>query len=246
MIHVGCCGFPVSRRRYFELFKVVEVQQTFYQVPKRETLVKWREEAPKDFEYIIKAWQGITHPLTSPTWRRYKGELWGSKENYGLLKYTNEVLKAWEITVSALDALKGDKVVIQLPPKLEWNNQTKDDIKKTLTEFSKYNVVLIVEPRHESWLNSEVETFFKKLKIVHCVDPFKNIEFKTSNLVYYRLHGINGYKYSYKYTDSDLRKLLERVYKAIEGCKIDAYVMFNNKYMFDDALRFIKLIRKLE
>ena len=31
---VGCCGFPISLRRYAEEFSVVEVQQTFYQPPR--------------------------------------------------------------------------------------------------------------------------------------------------------------------------------------------------------------------
>ena len=32
-VKVGCCGFPVSMKRYFQEFRVVEVQKTFYKPP---------------------------------------------------------------------------------------------------------------------------------------------------------------------------------------------------------------------
>ena len=37
MTRVGCCGFTVSRQVYFETFRVVELQQPFYQPPKVPT-----------------------------------------------------------------------------------------------------------------------------------------------------------------------------------------------------------------
>ncbi len=37
LINVGCCGFAASQKKYFELFDVVEIQQTFYQIPEIKT-----------------------------------------------------------------------------------------------------------------------------------------------------------------------------------------------------------------
>ncbi len=68
-VKVGCCGFPGGMRGYFSRFEVVEVQQTFYQPPRMETALRWRREAQADFEFVIKAWQLITHPSSSPTYR---------------------------------------------------------------------------------------------------------------------------------------------------------------------------------
>lgn len=72
MVKVGCCGFPVSRARYFGAFGVVEVQRTFYQPPAKELAEKWKRQSPGDFEYTLKAWQLITHEPTSPTYRKLK------------------------------------------------------------------------------------------------------------------------------------------------------------------------------
>ena len=242
MIYIGCCGFPVSRKRYYKEFSVVEVQQTFYRVPKTETMEKWRSEAPDDFEFIVKAWQGITHPVTSPTWRRYKKEIEGDRAGYGLLQYTEEVMASWRETLRALEALKGNKVLIQLPPKLMWKEDTKKDIKSTLREFLKYGYIIIVEPRHRSWYIDEVRKFFYETGIVHCVDPFKNKSFNAGGISYYRLHGIDGYNYGYKYTDEDLHRLVDMI--GEDNLDKDCYIMFNNKYMYEDANRLRELISK--
>ena len=44
MIKVGCCGFPVRKGLYYERLRVVEVQQTFYQLPRLSTGERWRKE----------------------------------------------------------------------------------------------------------------------------------------------------------------------------------------------------------
>ena len=50
MITLGMCGFTIGPAAYCEQFRVVEVQQTFYDPPPT-TLQGWREEAPPDFEF---------------------------------------------------------------------------------------------------------------------------------------------------------------------------------------------------
>ena len=71
-IHVGTCGFPISRRKYFEEFTTVELQDTFYNKPDPGKLSNLRREVPEHFIFNMKAWQAITHPPTMPTWRRAK------------------------------------------------------------------------------------------------------------------------------------------------------------------------------
>jgi uncharacterized protein YecE (DUF72 family) len=87
-IKVGCCGFPCSRKRYYENFDVIEIQKTFYNPPRIETAEKWRSDAPKNFEFTLKAWQLITHPKESPTYRKAKlnlSEIRGREENFVVL-----------------------------------------------------------------------------------------------------------------------------------------------------------------
>ena len=64
---VGCCGFATAQEKYFQAFSCVEIDSSFYQLPKVETAARWRAAAPPDFEFAIKAWQVITHRATSRT-----------------------------------------------------------------------------------------------------------------------------------------------------------------------------------
>ncbi|HVF40093.1 MAG TPA: DUF72 domain-containing protein, partial [Gemmatimonadaceae bacterium] len=66
------CGFTIGAAAYFKRFRVLEVQQTFYDPPPLANMAKWRADAPPDFEFTIKAWQVITHLGTSRTYRRLR------------------------------------------------------------------------------------------------------------------------------------------------------------------------------
>ena len=39
----------------------MELNSTFYQYPREKTVEGWREKAPKDFEFTVKAHQDISH-----------------------------------------------------------------------------------------------------------------------------------------------------------------------------------------
>jgi len=67
---VGCCGFIVSQAEYFKLFPLIEIQNTFCQLPRLGTAKKWRDSAPPGFEFTMKAWQLITHEPSRPSYRR--------------------------------------------------------------------------------------------------------------------------------------------------------------------------------
>jgi uncharacterized protein YecE (DUF72 family) len=67
---VGCCGWGMAQEEYYRQFELLEVQTTFYQPPQEDTARRWREEAPRDFEFGVTAWQLIIHGRASLTHRR--------------------------------------------------------------------------------------------------------------------------------------------------------------------------------
>ncbi|MBE0415204.1 MAG: DUF72 domain-containing protein, partial [Dehalococcoidia bacterium] len=96
MTKIGCCCFPKGMKHYFSRFKLVEVQQTFYKPPQVATALMWRGKTPTDFEFAIKAWQLITHPCSSPTYRKAGLNIPQGKEaSYGFFRPTAEVMGAW-------------------------------------------------------------------------------------------------------------------------------------------------------
>ncbi len=100
---VGTCGFPTARSRYYSLFKVVELQDTFYDLPTQERMSNLRREAPADFQFAVKVFQGLTHTSDSPTWRRIRrARLTGDLSNYGSLRPTRENLELWDEFVNVV------------------------------------------------------------------------------------------------------------------------------------------------
>src|ERR1700712_2655459 len=71
-VKLGLCGFTLAQARCAAPSPVGEIQQTFYQPPAATVMDRWRATAPPGFEFTLKAWQLITHPATSPTYRRLK------------------------------------------------------------------------------------------------------------------------------------------------------------------------------
>jgi uncharacterized protein YecE (DUF72 family) len=113
---VGCCGFPISLRRYAEEFSVAEVQQTFYQPPALRTLEKWRGAVSTGFEFTLKAWQLITHEASSPTYRRLREELGAQqRREAGAFRLNETVMYGWRRTLECARALGSRCVLFQCP-----------------------------------------------------------------------------------------------------------------------------------
>lgn len=239
-VKVGCCGFGTSRQSYFKKFDAVEAQQTFYDPPQIETLKKWRDEAPATFQFTLKAWQLITHPASSPTYKRMKTQFSESELKYaGYFNDSEIVCKGWEKTLECAKALAAVAVVFQCPASFL---PTQENIKRILNFFQMLHksykaevdkLKLVWEPRGE-WDDKIIFDICKESNLIHCVDIFLRKPV-TAGLFYFRLHG--GKYYNHKYTDSELKQLPE-IFKKFEG----GYCMFNNLSMLDDAMRLKKLL----
>ena len=236
MVKVGCCGFAVARERYYENFEVLEIQKTFYQFPRLKTVLKWREEAPKGFEFTLKAPQLITHLPSSPTYRKLGYSIpEKEKANYGFFKPTDAVFEAWKKTLEIAQLLEAKIVIFQMPPSFQPTVENKRNMKKFFKKIKRQGLRLVWEPRVK-WEGKDIKSLCSELGLIHCVDPFK-AEAIPGEFAYFRLHGMSGYRY--RYTDRDLRKLKVRCKE-----KKEIYCMFNNIYMFEDASRFKKVAGK--
>jgi uncharacterized protein YecE (DUF72 family) len=241
-IRVGCCGFPMAKAEYYRRFPVVEIQQTFYNMPRIHTAERWRKEAitsrarsgQSDFEFTMKAWQLITHETASPTYRRLRKAIpVDQKELYGSFRPTEPVLKAWTETAAVAHALGARAIVFQCPPRFTPTPEHVENLRRFFQSTDRGTFRMAWEPRGE-WPPNLVGRLCKELDLVHVVDPLKQDPL-SEGLRYFRLHGVTGYRYLH--TDEDLRKLAEQ-------CAGDAptYVLFNNQFMGEDALRFQKLL----
>ena len=235
IIKVGCCGFPINKKEYYKKFDLVELQSTFYQLPaKIETVRKWREEAPKDFIFSLKAWQLITHPASSPTYKRLKEKIL-KPENYGFFKPTKEVFEAWQRIKEVAKALAAKIIVFQSPASFKPIKENIENLRKFFKKEKNKTFIFAWEPRGK-WEEDLIKNLAKELNLVHCVDPFKQ-KSTFGKINYFRLHGKPGYNLRYEYNEGDLKELLKFCDKK------ENYVLFNNLSMLKDALKFKFLIK---
>lgn len=244
-MYVGCCGYCVSRSRYYKVFKTVELQETFYDLPPLERLESLRREAPEGFVFNMKAYQGVTHDLDSPTWRRSRRrpseELRG---RIGHLRPTKENLELWDEIVERARAIGARVVVVQTPPSFGYSEENFRAAREFFSSTVTSNFIVGWEPRG-TWLDNpdkvrEIVEAFESL--IHVVDPFRARPVLVKDVSYFRLHGIGGKEvnYSYKYTDEDLRALCGFVSEVARTSR-EIFIMFNNVAMAQDSQRFIAL-----
>jgi uncharacterized protein YecE (DUF72 family) len=234
MIKVGCCGFGKARGTYFRKFDLVEVDQTFYQVPLPKTASRWRQEAGRKFEFTVRAWQLITHPSDSPTYEKVKDRLPAKKlKNYGWFQLTGEVLSAWERTAEVARNLDARMILFESPPSFIPEKTCIDNLTKFFGSIDRGGFSMVWEPR-SPWPEDLVISLCRDLDLIYGCDPFAQHPL-TPSPWYLRLHGKNGEE---PHSDKDLRSL-RRLLASVE----DAYVLFDNETMISDATRFRKMLK---
>ncbi len=128
---------------YASSLGTVEINNTFYRMPKPEVLAKWAAAVPDTFRFAIKAPQRITHMQR--------------------LKVEDDSLAYF---VKALDALGGKLgvVLFQLPPFL------RKDVTRLRTFLSHVpkSLVTSFEFRHESWHDDEVFSVLREHRAALC------------------------------------------------------------------------------
>jgi len=234
---VGCCGFPVARQLYYRSFPVVEVQQTFYQPPQVATAARWRMEAPEDFEFIVKAWQLITHRPSSPTYRRLKEPIAADRrEAYGNFQLSAEVKSAWARTAEIAKALRARIVLFQCPASFTCSQANVENLRAFMRQVDREGLRFAWEPRG-GWPAELITELCQELDLIHVVDPFRT-ESLHGRPAYFRLHGITGAGYRYSHADfAQLAQALDE--------KGEAYCLFNNIAMYDDARRFMEFLKRI-
>jgi uncharacterized protein YecE (DUF72 family) len=131
-------------RFYAERFPTVEINNTFYRMPKRDVLEKWSAEVPEQFTFVVKASQRITHI------KRLKD-------------VASEVQYLFE-TISVLGPKLGP-VFFQLPP---FSRKDTDRLRSFLETLPKDRPIAF-EFRHASWFDDEIYTALRAHNVALCL-----------------------------------------------------------------------------
>jgi uncharacterized protein YecE (DUF72 family) len=151
---------------YSSRFPTVEVNNTFYRMPKEKTMLEWADQVPPSFRFGIKASQRITH-------------------NKRLADVANDVEYFTRIC-SVLGERRGPSL-FQLPPNL------KKDLPRleTFLEVLPRRWQAAMEFRHPSWFDEAVYEVLRRHDCALCLaeqDDFETPTVATATWGYVRLH----------------------------------------------------------
>ncbi|HYG01831.1 MAG TPA: DUF72 domain-containing protein [Chryseosolibacter sp.] len=234
---IGCSGFSyrhwkgefypddVPARRWFEYycehFNTVELNVTFYRMPKPETFRAWYERSPADFRFTVKAPRLITH------FRKF-------------LNTKNDILNFYNTIEKGLGGKLGT-VLFQLPPNLVYSEENLERILLSLDDhFSN-----VIEFRDQSWWNPRVLDELKLRNVTFCGISYPGLPddvTKTNPVMYYRFHGVPDlYRSAYKL--SELKKVVNEI--STKRSVEEVYIYFNNDInvsAIDNARQVQKLV----
>jgi len=251
-VKIGVCNFT---KKLYGLFNVVEVQKIFYNIPRKTTIKKWREEAPENFEFTFKVFQGLTHDKSSPTWRRFTGKLTATEMNLvGNLRITDVTKRFIDEMVDIAKILDSPVIVVQTPAKFKPSNENFNNAVEFFQVFeerlnrAKVKSYIGWEPRGD-WLQmpEKIKSILHATnRVIHVVDPFFSTPVEITEVIYFRLHGKPYLNYKYQYTLQDFTKLRKTINEITEMNAKKIYIMFNNVRMIDDAKRFLEFLASEE
>jgi uncharacterized protein YecE (DUF72 family) len=129
---------------YVERFATVEINNTFYRLPPRETFAAWHARVPPGFVVVVKASRYLTHIKR--------------------LQEPEDSVKLFMERAEALGTSLGP-VLVQLPPQLRAEPERLD---ATLGAFGP-RVRVAVEPRHPSWFVDDVRAVLERHGAALCL-----------------------------------------------------------------------------
>ncbi|MGH7731244.1 MAG: DUF72 domain-containing protein [Candidatus Eiseniibacteriota bacterium] len=131
-------------RYYAERFPTVEINNTFYRMPKESLIQAWADQVPESFTFVLKASQRITHFLR--------------------LKECGELLTYLFRVTSSLGPRLGP-LLFQLPPNFKKDVPRLQGFFDAMPERRR----VAVEFRHASWFDDEVYETLRRQGAALCV-----------------------------------------------------------------------------
>lgn len=213
---------------YARHFNTVELNYSFYHLPRRATYENWIKQMPPGFELAVKVWRAISQA------------------------HLDGVDERWQTFVEPALAL-GERLgpfLLQLPPSYAATPERLDRLAHFLELAARTPAARIaVEFRHSSCFTGEVLDLLRRhgaaLVIAHSSRYPSPEPAASARFVYFRFHGPREL-FASSYSDAELRRwaAVARTYLA-EGR--DVYAYFNNDasgYAIGNARTLMKIITR--
>ncbi|GAA0326827.1 DUF72 domain-containing protein [Bacillus carboniphilus] len=256
MIYIGLAGWGDHDRlyeggtpqkdklkTYASHFPIVEVDSSFYAITKESTVEKWVQETPQTFQFVVKAYQGMTG--------HNRGDIpFSTKE---------EMFQVFKQSIRPyIQQNKLAMVLFQFPP---WFGCTKENVQYLRwCKDQMGDISVALEFRNQTWFLNDFKErtleFMRKEGWIHsiCDEPQVGmgsvptiLESTTHDKTLIRFHGRNesgwqkqkdvnwrDVRYLYRYNQEELEEWKANINLLQERSK-DIYVIFNNNSGGDAA-----------
>ena len=221
---------------YAGQFPVIEINVTYYRIPKPQVLEQMAARTPQDFRFVVKLHQSMTHESGIDAAR------------------IAEFLAAIE---PLKHAGKYEGLLAQFPWGFRRTPGSKAHLESLCAQLP--GEPLHAEFRHDSWAHPGLGDWLREREIGYCAvdEPalrglMPPIALLTTDRAYVRFHGRNaanwwgrggGDRYDHDYSEKELGEWLEKVRKLAEQAK-RTYLFFNNCHA-GQAARSAKLMQEL-
>lgn len=199
-------NWPKSRwlEYYVQHFDTIELNATFYRLPKPKTFENWNARTPDHFLWALKASKYITHTKR--------------------LKDPGEPLDRFYTAASGLKEKLGP-ILFQLPPSLPFDDREFGRFCQSLHRSRRHTL----EVRHPSWISDRLFAILKNYNIAFCIADtagrYPYHEVVTADFIYVRLHGSKKL-YASEYSEGELQTWAEK----IKAWGKDTYLYFDNDF----------------
>ena len=219
-VRIGCSGWIYRHWRgrfypeklavkkwfafYAEHFDTVEINNSFYRLPKAETFDAWAAQAPPGFRYAVKANRFLTQAKK--------------------LKDCEEPLQRMMPPFRHLGETLGP-ILYQLPPRFRLNLERLEDF----LELVPKDVTNVFEFRDKSWYTDAVFALLERHGASFCAHDMPGLEsprLAVGPAAYLRFHGGQG-KYWGRYPDDALLAAADWIAAEARGGR-EVWIYFNN------------------
>jgi uncharacterized protein YecE (DUF72 family) len=205
---------------YAQHFDTVEINNTFYHLPKEQTMVNWHDRVPSGFLFAVKASRYITHIKK--------------------LRNTAEEVERFFALASLLGEHLGP-ILYQLPPNLHKDLSRLEEFIASIPMRDR----TVFEFRHASWHQQDTFDLLNRHGVALCVHDMGDKappRVVTGGMVYVRFHGTNG-RYQGDYPDFLLQEWADWLRNQM-GTARTAYAYFNND-IGGHALKNARTLREM-